>query len=291
MRTSQEALANYDKVNTLWRENKCTIRFEDLKREVDFNTAKILLKALWKKETRSKFPYKAFKKVSGNRSTWVRRVGGGKTTVFINCERGWSNIVHNWSHWIDYCENPRLRPHSVEHSLIELRCTKHFFEKGYLEKSETAIEQPKVKKRINKVAQRYERMLKRQKAWNKKLKLAQTNTAKVDKEIKHYERVHSEEKRSTKFLDPLPVREPKEKINWELKVREWAKENNEFIHEERWWDGEMTISERYVCIDGNPPQDLDQLARIKTWQQWWYLIQEGLELKKQGKLDDWSMNY
>ena len=39
------------------------------------------------------------------------------------------------------------------------------------------------------------------------------------------------------------------------------------------------------------PDDYDQLARNKTWQQWWYLIQEGLELKKQGKLDDWSMNY
>jgi len=28
MRTSQEALANYEKVNAIWRENKCSIRFE-----------------------------------------------------------------------------------------------------------------------------------------------------------------------------------------------------------------------------------------------------------------------
>jgi len=149
----------------------------------------------------------------------------------------------------------------------------------------------KVKKRINKVAQRYERMLKRQKAWSKKLKLANTNVAKVEKEIRQYERVHSEEKRTTKYLDPLPVREPKEKIDWEGKVMEWAEENDEFVHDERWWDGYCTISDRYVCIDGNPPDDYDQCARNKTWQQWWYLIQEGLELKKQGKLDDWSMNY
>jgi hypothetical protein len=38
----------------------------------------------------------------------------------------------------------------------------------------------KAKKRINKVAQRYERMLKRQKAWSRKLKLANTNLAKVE---------------------------------------------------------------------------------------------------------------
>jgi hypothetical protein len=45
-------------------------------------------------------------------------------------------------------------------------------------------------------------MLKRQKAWNRKLKLAQTNLEKVNKEIRVYERVHSEEKRTTKYLIP-----------------------------------------------------------------------------------------
>jgi hypothetical protein len=44
-------------------------------------------------------------------------------------------------------------------------------------------------------------MLKRQKAWDRKLKLAQTNVVKVAKEIRQYERVHSDEKRSTKYLD------------------------------------------------------------------------------------------
>jgi len=148
----------------------------------------------------------------------------------------------------------------------------------------------KTKKRINKVAQRYERMLKRQKAWSKKLKLANTNLAKVEKEIRKYERVHSEEKRTTKYLDPLPV-VVREKIDWESKVLDWAKENDEFVYDERYWDGCCTISDRYVCIDGNPPQDYDQCARNKTWQQWWHLIQEGLELKQQGRLEEWSMNY
>jgi len=286
MKTSEEALANYSKVNDLWRSNDCSIRFERSKESADFNVAKSLIRALWKMEVGSKFPYKTINQVHGNRSTWVKR-----GVVSINCDKGWGDIVHLWSHWIDIRVNPNLRPHSAEHSLIELRCTKHFFQKGYLEKSRVAIEQPKVKKRINKVAQRYERMLKRQKAWSKKLKLANTNVAKVEKEIRQYERVHSEEKRTTKYLDPLPVREPKEKINWEVKVREWAKENDEFVHDERYWDGYCSTSDRYVCIDDNLPNDYDQCARNKTWQQWWYLIQEGLELKKQGKLDDWKMNY
>jgi len=285
MRTSQEALANYEKVNALWRENKCSIRFETSKESADFNTAKNLLRVLWRKEVGTKFPYKTIKQVTGNRNTWVRR-----GVVSINCDKGWGDIVHLWSHWLDYKLYPNNRPHSAEHSLIELRCTKHFFEKGYLEKSRNAINQPRVVKRINKVALRYERMLNRQKAWSKKLKLAQTNLAKVNKEIHAYERVHSEEKRTTKYLDPLPVRQ-REKIDWESKVRVWAKDMGEYVHDEKWWDGYSTISERYVCIDGKPPYDYDQLARIKTWQQWWHLIQEGLELKKKGKLDDWSMNY
>jgi hypothetical protein len=197
MRTSQEALANYEKVNALWRENKCSLRYEDYKGEVDFNTAKNLLRSLWKKEVGTKFPYRKIKQVTGNRNTWVWR-----GILSINCEKGWADIVHLWSHWLDYRINPKSRPHSAEHSLIELRCTKYFFEKDIFEKSRLAIEEPKVKKRINKVAQRYDRMIKRQKAWNRKLKLAQTNLDKVNKEIRLYERVHSEEKRTTKYLIP-----------------------------------------------------------------------------------------
>lgn len=197
MRTSQEALANYEKVNALWRENRCSLRYRDYKGAVDFNIAKNLLRSLWRKEVGTKFPYRKIKQVTGNRNTWV-----WKGIVAINCEKGWADIVHLWSHWLDCRINPDNRPHSAEHSLIELRCTKYFFEKDIFEKSRLAIKQPKEKKRLNKVAQRYERMLKRQKAWNRKLKLAQTNLDKVNKEVRLYERVHSEDKRTTKYLIP-----------------------------------------------------------------------------------------
>lgn len=194
MKTSQEALSNYEKVNDLWKKHNCSIRWQGSE-TVDFNIAKKLIRALWKREVGTKFPYKTIKQVSGNRHTWVRR-----GVLSINCGRGWADIVHLWSHWIDRKMNPSLRPHSAEHSLIELRCTKYFFEKDFLSQSEIALEKPKTKKQINIVAQRYERMLKREKAWNKKLKLAKTNLAKVEKQIKIYKRVHSEEKLLNKHL-------------------------------------------------------------------------------------------
>jgi len=194
--TSQEALANYERVNALWRDNRQPIRFESRSSQVDFVVAKRLLRNLWRREVGTKFPYRTIKQVTGRKNTWVYR-----GVVNINCEKGWADIVHLWSHWIDNRVNPYRRPHSAEHSMIEYRCTKHFFEKDYMQQSTDALSKPKVKKRVNVVAQRYERMLKRQKAWSRKLKLAQTHLAKVEKEIRKYERVHSEEKRTTKFLE------------------------------------------------------------------------------------------
>lgn len=126
MKTSKEALNNYEKVNTIWKENNFSIRWQG-KEKVDFNLAKKLIKGLWKQEVGTKFPYKHLKEVTGNRHTWVR-----KNVVSINCSRGWADIVHLWSHWIDRKINPKLRPHSAEHSVIELRCTKYFFEKDFL---------------------------------------------------------------------------------------------------------------------------------------------------------------
>jgi len=46
-------------------------------------------------------------------------------------------------------------------------------------------------------------MLKRKEKWAKTLKQAERNLAKVEKEITKYERVHSEEKRTTKYLEPI----------------------------------------------------------------------------------------
>jgi hypothetical protein len=76
--------------------------------------------------------------------------------------------------------------------------------KVILEKSRLAITQePKLKKRINKVAQRYERMLETTEGLEQEnLNLLHTNLAKVNKEVRLYERVHSEDKRTTKYLIP-----------------------------------------------------------------------------------------
>lgn len=197
MITSQEALANYERVNALWRDNNQPIRATSNNSHVDFVVAKRLLRNLWRQEVGTKFPYKTIRQVTGRKNTWVYR-----GVLNINCNKGWADIVHLWSHWIDRRINRSLRPHSAEHSMIEYRCTKHFFDKSYMQASVDALSKPKEKKiRVNVVAQRYQRMLKRQKDWNKKLKLAQTHLAKVEKEIRKYERLHSEEKRTSKYLE------------------------------------------------------------------------------------------
>lgn len=155
---------------------------------------------------------------------------------------------------------------------------------------EDFIKKPKVKKQINRVAQRYERMLKRQKSWNRKLKLATTNLAKVEKEIKRYEKVHSEEKRTTKYLDPVE-RKPKQKIDWESKVRELAEKHDLYI-EDGEYDYENYSRDRWVSIDGDPPRDYSSYDRTKSWRQWYYITLRGLEIKAKGLVvyDHWYMN-
>ena len=295
MKTSKEALANYDKVNDLWTNNGYTIRFGDHEGKVNFKVAKQLLRALWEVEVGTKFPFSVVHETSGRNNTWVWTSKKLNTKVVkINTSKGWGDIIHSWSHYLDRRINPKSRPHSSEHSMIELRCTKYFFDNNYPFKD--VVGEPVAKLRINKVAQRYERMLKRQIAWEAKLKRAETHLAKVQKEIKRYEKVHSKEKLTSKYLNSLPKREPKEKINWELKVQELANEYGCLsIYDDRFWDGYQTVSDRYVEIAGVIPYDYDQLARNKTWKQWYDLVLKGLAIYDEegvdGLSDNWSMEY
>jgi hypothetical protein len=185
MITSKEAMEWYERTNTLWTDNGFNIRFSFHNQEtVDYKTAVNCVKRFWRKEFKRKLPY-TIKKGSGNRRTWVRR---GKLT--INPEHGWSNIVHDFGHWMGHRKFPNQRPHCVDHSLLEWRFTKFVFDNGYVEKSREAIANPKVKEKPDVVKVRYERMLKRKDAWEKKLKLAETYTKKLDKQIRAYEKTH-----------------------------------------------------------------------------------------------------
>ena len=187
MKTSAESMEWYNRSNQLWKDNGFNIRFGYLNNEkVDFKTAVNCIKRFWRKEMKRKLPYD-IREGSGNRNTWVYNF-----TLTINTESGWSNIVHDFGHYIGNLKLHNQRPHCVDHALLEWRFTKFVFDQGYIQKSREAIANPKVKAKPDVVKVRYLRMLKRKDAWNKKLKLAETYAKKLDKQISSYEKTHGE---------------------------------------------------------------------------------------------------
>ena len=190
MKVSKEATLWYEKVNTVWKENGFPIRFSrNYKNEnVDYAIAVKVLKGFWKKEMKTKFPY-VVREGSGNRYTWVTK----NTTLTINTQSGWANIIHLFGHWIGY-QKKFPRPHCVEHALLEWRFTNYIFDGDYVEKSRKALSIAPIKRNANKdkVQMRYEAMLVREKRWSSKLTKAKNGHAKVLKEIKRYRSIHKD---------------------------------------------------------------------------------------------------
>jgi len=125
MKTSKESMAWYNKVNEIWK----SIGVEPSiwhGKPVDFKIASKAVKALWKKEMRTKFPYTIIE-VSGNRHTWCRR-----RNFVINTSKGWAEIVHGLGHWVGYRKKFK-RPHCAEHATLEYRMTKHVSEKDWVQ--------------------------------------------------------------------------------------------------------------------------------------------------------------
>ena len=214
MKTSAESMSWYNKVNETWKSIGVN---PDVRKSTpaDYKIACKTIKALWKKEMGTKFPYD-LKEVTGNRDTWCR----DRCTFTVNPEKGWAEIIHSLGHWMGYMKNLK-RPHCAEHAAMEYRLTKYVAENNLVELSNQELAKPKVKLRVNKVAQRYASMLKRQEKWAKTLKQAERNLAKVEKEITKYERVHSEEKRTTKYLEPI-VRKMPPKKDWQAMALDLA---------------------------------------------------------------------
>lgn len=211
MKTSKEALDNYRSVDDLWRSQRLPTAHDwySLRQgqKVDFNVAKRAIHSLWRQELGETIYAKRiktwkFRQGSGNRHTWVR---SNKFT--INCDSGWGEIIHGVSHLIDNYKYPNKRPHSPEHSALELRCTRFIIENNYIVKSDEALSKKADKSnlRVNKIAERWQRLLSRQSSWEKKLKLAETHLKKVNKEIRQYEQRHSLEKRTEKYVEPRVV--------------------------------------------------------------------------------------
>jgi hypothetical protein len=200
MITSKESLSWYNKVDETWKSVGVN---PDVwaSTPTDYKVVCKTIKALWKKEMGKKFPY-TLKEVTGNRHSWCR----DRKTFNVNTTKGWAEIIHGLGHYMGYMKNHK-RPHCAEHAILEYRLTKYVAENNLVELGNQELlkqkeMESKPKLRINKVAQRYASMLRRKSKWAKTLKQAERNLAKAEKEIKKYERVHSEEKRTTKYLEP-----------------------------------------------------------------------------------------
>tara|TARA_R100000544_G_C2209535_1_gene51131 strand:- start:42 stop:884 length:843 start_codon:yes stop_codon:yes gene_type:complete len=207
MKTSAESMSWYNKVDTTWKSVGVNPNVWK-STPADYKVVCKTIKVLWRKEMGAKFPYD-LKEVTGNRDTWCR----DRCTFTVNPEKGWAEIIHSLGHWMGYMKNLK-RPHCAQHAAMEYRLTKYVAENNLVELSNQELAKPKVKLRVNKVAQRYARMLTRKQKWAKTLKQAERNLAKVEQEITKYERVHSEEKRTTKYLEPI-VRKMPPKKDWQ----------------------------------------------------------------------------
>jgi len=234
MKTSAESMSWYKKVDETWESVGVD---PDVWKSTpaDYKIVCKTIKALWKKEMGTKFPY-TFKEVTGNRDTWCR----DRKTFTVNTTKGWAEIIHSLGHWMGYRKNLK-RPHCAEHAAMEYRLAKYVAQNNLVELSNQELAKPKVKVTVNKVAQRYANMLKRQEKWSKAFKQAERNLAKVEKEIKKYEKVHSEEKLTTKqyitFVEgKKSVKSYKQKCEELLTEHEWLR-----IQRDECWEGEMRL--------------------------------------------------
>ena len=107
MKTSAESMSWYKKVNETWKSVGVN---PDVWKSTpaDYKIACKTIKALWKKEMGTKFPYE-LKQVTGNRDTWCR----DRCTFTVNPEKGWAEIIHSLGHWMGYMKNLK-RPHCAE---------------------------------------------------------------------------------------------------------------------------------------------------------------------------------
>ena len=214
MKTSAESMSWYKKVNETWKSVGVN---PDVWKSTpaDYKIACKTIKALWKKEMGTKFPYE-LKQVTGNRDTWCR----DRCTFTVNPEKGWAEIIHSLGHWMGYMKNLK-RPHCAEHAAMEYRLAKYVAEKNLVELSNQELSKPKVKLRVNKVAQRYARMLKRKEKWANNLKRVANSLKKVEKSIVQYEKKYDEEKLTSKYQEPI-VRKMPPKKDWQAMALDLA---------------------------------------------------------------------
>jgi hypothetical protein len=116
---------------------------------------------------------------SGNRHTWLRY-----GEMIVNPDQGWDRFVHDLSHYFFRRLHPALRPHDWRHAHLERQLIETVVSKGWLKGK--LRREPKPKPDIRLV--RHQRVLVRIKAWERKLKRAQTALRKLQKTKAYYEK-------------------------------------------------------------------------------------------------------
>lgn len=91
-----------------------------------FAEATAAVRKMYRHLTGRLFPY-GFNETSGNRNTWIR----GAIFV-INVGRGWSDLIHSFSHWYHRANFPGDRPHSKRHARIEAKLRRWAVARGWM---------------------------------------------------------------------------------------------------------------------------------------------------------------
>ena len=161
------------------------------------------VKALFKREfPQRKWPYE-IKFTSGNRYTWVRRSLGkdgrfsGGRTVFINCEKGWEHLVHDWSHWLNFVHGDGRKAHCEEHLMLERDCAEYVISRGWVKSELVPVESTQanvVAKNFNKLQARKVNLLKKQAQYVSSLKRVENGLKKVERSIQQYENKYDNER-------------------------------------------------------------------------------------------------
>jgi hypothetical protein len=147
------------------------------------------VKAMFKREfPQRKWPYE-IKFTSGNRYTWVRRNVGkdgrfsGGRTVFINCEKGWGDLIHDWSHWLNYIHG--RENHCEAHLMLERDCAQYVLARGWVKSEPAPVP---AKKKSDRVVERYKRLLSNRAATEKRLAKHRAGLERAEKRLKELER-------------------------------------------------------------------------------------------------------
>lgn len=118
------------------------------------------------------------KVTSGHRYNWPRH-----GNLVVNPERGWRNLVHDYSHYIHRQLRPKDSPHSDSHRHLEKEMIAYVVGSGWLDgklKPKPRVARP-AKPKPDPAVVEHEKVLARLKAWETKAKRAATAIAKLKK--------------------------------------------------------------------------------------------------------------